>query len=284
MQGKKTAYLFITPYLLHFIFFVGFPLVFSLVLVFHKWDIISPMQWTGMDNFFKLVQDKLFFQAIINTGVFLLLHIPLQWVVALFLAVQLNKHIHFRSAWRAIFFLPVIVSGVVVSILWDKLYAMDSGIFNKLLAMVGVDGIGWLIDPLIAMPSIALMATWKNVGLYIILFLVGLQSVPKHLYEAADLEGANGWQKFYHITLPVINPTVVLVIILSTIGGFSLFIEPYIMTGGGPMNKTLSALLYIYKQGFFFYHMGYAATLGLAFALLVIGVVLIQRRIVEQDA
>ncbi len=284
MQDRKIAYLFISPYLLHFIFFIGFPLVFSIILVFHKWDIISPMQWTGMNNFLKLAQDKLFFQAIINTGVFLLLHIPLQWIVALFLAVQLNKKIRFRSTWRAIFFLPVIVSGVVVSILWDKLYAMDSGIFNKLLALVGIDGIGWLIDPLFAMPSIALMATWKNVGLYIILFLVGLQSVPKHLYEAADLEGASEWQKFYHVTLPVINPTVVLVIILSTIGGFSLFIEPYIMTGGGPMNNTLSALLYIYKQGFFFYHMGYAATLGLAFALLVIGVVLIQRRFVEQDA
>ncbi len=284
MQDRKIAYLFISPYLLHFIFFIGFPLVFSIILVFHKWDIISPMQWTGMNNFLKLAQDKLFFQAIFNTGVFLLLHIPLQWIIALFLAVQLNKKIRFRSTWRAIFFLPVIVSGVVVSILWDKLYAMDSGIFNKLLALVGIDGIGWLIDPLFAMPSIALMATWKNVGLYIILFLVGLQSVPKHLYEAADLEGASEWQKFYHVTLPVINPTVVLVIILSTIGGFSLFIEPYIMTGGGPMNNTLSALLYIYKQGFFFYHMGYAATLGLAFAVLVIGVVLIQRRFVEQDA
>ena len=177
--------------------------------------------------------------------------------------------------------MPVIVSGVVVSILGDKLYAKDSGIINKLLALAGIDGIGWLTAPLFAMPSIALMATWKNVGLYIFLFLVGLQSVPKQLYEAADIEGANGWQKFRHITLPIINPTVILVLILSTIGGFSLFIEPYIMTGGGPMNRTLSALLYIYKQGFFFYHMGYAATLGLAFALIVMAVVFVQRRIVE---
>ena len=283
MQNKKTAYFLISPYLLHFALFVGFPLIFSMILVFHKWDIISPMRWAGFANFQKLAQDRLFWQAIINTCVFLLLHIPLQLVVALFLAVQLNNRIRMRAAWRAIFFMPVIVSGVVVSILWDKLYAKDSGIINKLLAVVGIDSIGWLVDPLLAMPSIALMATWKNVGLYIVLFLVGLQSVPKHLYEAADIEGANGWQKFYHITLPVINPTVILVMILSTIGGFSLFIEPYIMTGGGPMGKTLSALLYIYKQGFFFYHMGYAATLGLVFALLVMAVVFVQRRIVEQD-
>ena len=283
MKSTKTAFFFISPYVLHFVIFVGFPLIFSIILIFHKWDIISPMRWSGLGNFQKPAQDRLFWQAILNTGVFLLLHIPLQLIVALFLAVQLNQRIRLRGIWRAVFFMPVIVSGVVVSILWDKLYAYDSGIINKLLALVGIDRVGWLIDPFFAMPSIALMATWKNVGLYIVLFLVGLQTVPKSLYEAGDIEGANAWQKFYHITLPVINPTVLLVVILSTIGGFSLFIEPYIMTGGGPMGKTLSALLYIYKQGFFFYHMGYAATLGFAFALIVMAVVLVQRRIVEQE-
>jgi ABC-type sugar transport system permease subunit len=133
------------------------------------------------------------------------------------------------------------------------------------------------------MPSIALMATWKNVGLYIVLFLVGLQTVPMQYYEAADIEGANKWQKFFRITLPMINPTIFMVVILSTIGGFSLFIEPYIMTGGGPLNSTISAVLYIYKQGFFYYHMGYSATLGLFFALIILLVVVIQKKFVERD-
>ncbi len=133
------------------------------------------------------------------------------------------------------------------------------------------------------MPSIAIMATWKNVGLYIILFLVGLQSVPRSLYEAADLEGANKWQKFIYITLPGINPTIFMVVVLSTIGGFSLFIEPYVMTGGGPLNSTLSSVLYIYKQGFFYYHMGYAATMGFVFALLILFVVFIQRLTIEKN-
>jgi len=128
------------------------------------------------------------------------------------------------------------------------------------------------------------MATWKNVGLYIVLFLVGLQTVPKHYYEAADLEGASHWQKFFNITLPMINPTIFLVVILSTVGGFSLFIEPYILTGGGPLNSTLSAVLYIYKQGFFYYHMGYSATLGLFFALIILTVVIIQRKFIEGDS
>ena len=126
------------------------------------------------------------------------------------------------------------------------------------------------------------MATWKNVGLYIVLFLVGLQGIPKYLYEAADIDGANAWQKFSRITVPALNSTMVLVIILSTIGGFSLFIEPFVMTGGGPINSTLSAMLYIYNQAFYFGHMGYAATLGFFFAVIVLIVVLVQRKIVEQ--
>ena len=133
------------------------------------------------------------------------------------------------------------------------------------------------------MPAIAIMATWKNVGLYIILFLVGLQSVPKSLYEAASIEGASKWQQFKWITIPAINPTIFMVVILSTIGGFSLFIEPYVMTGGGPLNSTLSTVLYMYKQGFFYYHMGYAATLGLIFALLILFVVFLQRTFIEKN-
>jgi ABC-type sugar transport system permease subunit len=127
------------------------------------------------------------------------------------------------------------------------------------------------------------MATWKNVGLYIILFLVGLQSVPRSLYEAAEIEGASKWQQFRWITIPAINPTIFMVVVLSTIGGFSLFIEPYVMTGGGPLNSTLSTVLYMYKQGFFYYHMGYAATLGVVFALLILFVVFLQRTFIEKN-
>jgi len=282
-RHDNIGYLFVTPYVLHFSVFIGFPLVFSLVLLFHRWDIVSPMVWVGLDNFDKLLHDSLFWQAMLNTGVFLLLHIPLQIAIALFLAVQLNERIRLRGFFRAAFFLPVVVSGVVVSILWDQLYARDTGVFNALLAQLGVPKVGWLTDPNLAMPSIALMATWKNVGLYIVFFLVGLQSVPPQMYEAAEIEGASAWQKFWRVTLPVINPTMFMVVILSTIGGFSLFIEPYIMTGGGPMNRTLSAILYVYKQGFFFYHMGYAATLGFAFAMIVLMVVIVQRRLVERE-
>jgi len=282
-KNKITPYLLVSPYAIHFLAFVAFPVIFSFVLIFHRWNIISPMEFVGFTNFYKLFHDRLFFRSLLNTFIFLVIHIPLQIVVALFFAELLNQKIRFKGFFRAAYFLPVVVSGVVVTILWQQLYGFDTGLLNRLLVKLGLKKIGWLVSPTMAMPSIAIMATWKNVGLYIVLFLVGLQSVPEHYYEAADLEGATQWQKFWYITLPSINPTIFMVVVLSTIGGFSLFIEPYIMTGGGPLNSTLSAMLYIYKQGFFFYHMGYAATLGFFFAALILLVIIIQRRFVERE-
>ncbi len=281
-NNNSSSYLLVSPYILHFVVFVLFPVGFSLFLTFHEWNIIGPMKYVGLSNYEKLIQDQYFLKSIRNTLVFLAIHIPLQIIIALGLAAVLNEKIWFRAFFRGAFFMPVVVSGVVVTILWQQLYGYEMGSINTFLHWIGVDKIGWLIDPKWAMPSIAIMATWKNVGLYIILFLVGLQSVPRSLYEAADLEGANKWQKFWYITLPGINPTIFMVVVLSTIGGFSLFIEPYVMTGGGPLNSTLSSVLYIYKQGFFYYHMGYAATLGFVFALLILLVVFIQRLTIEK--
>ena len=273
----------VSPYILHLGFFVVFPVVFSVILMFHRWNIISPMEFVGLQNFTKLFQDRLFFQSIYNTLIFLIIHIPLQIIVALFLAEMLNQKIRFRGFLRASYFLPVVISGVVVTIVWQQLYGLETGLLNRILINFGIPKIGWLVDPNIAMPSIAIMATWKNVGLYVVLFLVGLQSVPPHYYEAADIDGASHWQKFRYITIPAINPTIFMVVILSTIGGFSLFIEPYIMTSGGPLNSTISAVLYIYKQAFTYYHMGYAAALGFFFAAIIMLFVFIQRKVIERD-
>lgn len=284
MQKKKiTPYLLIAPYLIHFSLFVAFPVVFSIVLVFHRWNIISPMEYVGLGNFQRLMGDTFFWQSVLNTLYFIIIHVPLQLLIAITFALLLNQPLKMLGFFRAVYFLPVVVSGVVVTILWQQLFGFENGILNRLLTALALPRVGWLTDPDMAMPSITLMATWKNVGLYIILFLTGLQTVPPQLYEAADLEGANFWQKFFHITLPMINPTIFMVLVLSTIGGFSLFIEPYVMTGGGPLNRTLSSVLYIYKQGFFFYHMGYAATMGVTLTAIILAVVVIQKRYVERN-
>jgi ABC-type sugar transport system permease subunit len=276
-------YLMVSPYLLHLLVFTTFPVIFSIILTFVNWNIISPMEWNGFGNWKQILYDRLFWKSILNTLKFLAVHIPLQIIIALALAEILNQKIRFRGFFRAAFFMPVVVSGVVVTIMWQQLLGFESGVLNRLLVSAGLGKVGWLIDPDIAMISIALMATWKNVGLYVILFLVGLQTVPRQYYEAADLEGASHWQKFTRITIPMINPTIFMVVILSTLGGFSLFIEPYIMTGGGPLNSTLSAVLYIYKEAFEYYHMGYAATLGLFFALMIMLVIVLQKKFIEKE-
>ena len=280
---KFLPYLLVSPYLAFVCVFVLFPVLFCLFLTFHRWNIIAPMHYIGAANYTRLFHDRLFWKAIGNTLKFLSLHIPLQLVVSLFLAQLLNQRIRAAAFFRASFFLPVIVSGVVVTILWQQLFGFDSGMINRMLAGIGVPKAGWLVNPELAIYSIAIMATWKNLGLYTLLFLVGLQTVPVAYYEAAKLEGASRWQQFWHITLPMINPTVFLVVILSTIGGFSLFIEPYIMTGGGPLNQTLSAVLYIYKQAFQYYNMGYSATLGFFYAMLIMSVVVLQKKFIEKE-
>jgi len=281
-KEKWLPYALVSPYLIYFLAFVAFPVLFSVFLTFNEWNIISPMKFIGLANYERLIQDAYFYKSLFNTLKFLMIHIPLQILVSLSLAYLLNRNLKFRGFFRAAFFVPVVVSGVVVTIMWQQIYGYDMGILNQFLTWIGVGKVGWLIDQDIAMASIAVMATWKNVGLYIILFLVGFQTVPPQYYEAADLEGASSWSKFWNITLPMINPTIFMVVVLSTIGGFSLFIEPYVMTSGGPLNSTLSTVLYIYKQGFFYYHMGYSATLGIVFAAIVMLVIMIQKRYVEK--
>lgn len=283
LKSKWLPYLLVSPYLIFVLVFVAFPVLFCFFLTFNKWNIISPMKFIGIDNYSRLFHDRLFWKAIGNTLKFLLLHIPLQLIVSLFLAYLLNQKIRAASFFRASFFMPVIVSGVVVTILWQQLLGFDGGLINRVLMGIGIPKIGWLVNPDVAIYSIAIMATWKNVGLYVILFLVGLQTVPTQYYEAAKMEGATRWQQFYHITLPMINPTIFMVVILSTIGGFSLFIEPYIMTGGGPLNTTLSAVLYIYKQAFQYYNMGYSATLGFFYAIMIMTVVILQKKLIEKE-
>lgn len=282
-QNNRSGYWFVLPYVIFFAVFVVYPLTFSFVLIFNRWNIVTPMKWIGLKNFSRLFSDPLFFKAIGNTFTFLLIHIPLQIVVALGFSLLLNSKIKFRGFYRSIYFLPVVVSGVVVTILWQQLYAYDYGVLNILLTSLGLPRVPWLVDPAFAMPSIALMATWKNVGIYIVVFLVGLQNIPRELYEAASLDGANTSDQFFRITLPMLNPTIIIIVVLSTIGGFSLFIEPYVLTAGGPVQSTLSAMLYIYKQAFYFNHMGYAATLGFVFALVILVVVLIQRKLIEAE-
>jgi multiple sugar transport system permease protein len=277
---QRSGSLLAAPYTAFLLLFAAYPIVFALVLVFLQWDLVTAPSFAGFDNVRLLANDGRFWRAVGNTFVFLSIHVPLQIVTALALALALNRQLVLRSFWRAAFFLPVVISGAVVAILWSNLYATDVGLINKLLVRVGLAPVPWLTDPLTAMPAIAVMVTWKNVGFYVIIYLAGLQYIPRSCQEAIEIEGASSWQRFRHLTLPMLLPQTILVITLSTINGFQLFIEPYVMTGGGPLRRTYSVVLYLYTNAFSYQKMGYAATIGVALALIIGAVVLIQRRVI----
>ncbi len=277
---QRSGSLLAAPYALFLLVFAAYPIAFALVLVFLQWDLVTAPSFAGFDNVTLLANDGRFWRAVGNTFVFLSIHVPLQIATALALALALNRRLVLRGFWRAAFFLPVVISGAVVAILWSNLYATDVGLINKLLVRIGLAPVPWLTDPLTAMPAIAAMVTWKNVGFYVIIYLAGLQYIPRSCQEAIELEGASSWQRFRFLTLPMLLPQTILVITLSTINGFQLFIEPYVMTGGGPLRRTYSVVLYLYTNAFSYQKMGYAATIGVALALIIGAVVFIQRRLI----
>lgn len=277
---RRSGSLMAAPYAAFLLIFAAYPILFALVLVFLKWDLVTTPVFAGADNMRMLATDTRFWRAVANTFVFLSIHLPLQVASALMLALALNRPLAFRSFWRAAFFLPVVISGAVVAILWSNLYATDVGLINGVLVRIGLRPVPWLTDPSTAMPAIAAMVTWKNVGFYVIIYLAGLQYIPRSCKEAIEIEGASTWQRFRFLTLPLLLPQTILVVTLSTINGFQLFIEPYVMTGGGPLRRTYSIVLYLYTNAFAYQKMGYAATIGVALALIIGSVVFIQRRVI----
>jgi multiple sugar transport system permease protein len=277
---EKSGSLMAGPYAAFLLIFAVYPIVFALVLVFLQWDLVTTPTFAGTDNIRLLIHDGRFWRAVVNTFVFLSIHVPLQIITALALALALNRQLAGRSFWRAAFFLPVVISGAVVAILWSNLYATDVGLINHLLVKIGISPVPWLTDPRTAMPAIAVMVTWKNVGFYVIIYLAGLQYIPRSCQEAIEIEGATAWQRFRYLTLPSLLPQTILVVTLSTINGFQLFIEPYVMTGGGPLRRTYSVVLYLYNNAFAYQKMGYAATIGVALALIIGIVVVVQRRVI----
>ena len=277
---RRSGWLLTAPYSAFLIAFAIYPIVFAVVLVFLHWDLVTAPTFAGADNVRLLATDARFWRAVANTFIFLGIHVPLQIATALALALALNRQLAGRGFWRAAFFLPVVISGAVVAILWSNLYANDVGLINRLLTKIGLSPVPWLTDPRTAMPAIAVMVTWKNVGFYVIIYLAGLQYIARSCQEAIALEGATSWQRFRYLTLPSLLPQTILVVTLSTINGFQLFIEPYVMTGGGPLRRTYSVVLYLYNNAFSYQKMGYAATIGVALALIIGAVVFVQRRVI----
>ncbi|WP_103959397.1 carbohydrate ABC transporter permease [Nonomuraea solani] len=280
---NRGSWLYTLPYAVFFLTFIAYPLGFAIYMSLHEWGLISgDRPWVGLGNFLTLFQDPLFLTSLVNTFVYLAVNLPLTLVCGIALAVALNASFPGRTFFRTVYFLPYVTSTVVVALLWKWMLSTDDGMLNGFLKVLGFDGLPWLTSTWLAMPTIAVVVTWKSLGFYVLLFLGGLQTIPRSLEEAAVTDGATWWQRFRHVTLPGLRPAIALVIALSTITGFQVFAEPYLMTGGGPLNSTMTPVLYLYQKGFQSLDFGYAAAIGIVVALVVVAVVLLQRRFLEE--
>jgi multiple sugar transport system permease protein len=282
------AWVLALPFCLLFTAFTLWPVLQSLFMSFtdtRQRDLRTPfaVDVVGFDNYTRALSDPTFLRAARNTAYFVLVGVPLTLGVALAAALALNRGItRFRGAFRLGFYTPVITSIVAVAVVWRFLLQPDSGLFNTVLGWFGIDGPNWLGSTTWSMPSLILMATWRNFGTGMIIFLAGLQSVPRTLLEAAEVDGANAWQRFRHITLPLLRPTILFVSVTTAVGYLQFFEEPFVMTNGGPLNSTISVSMYTYKQ-FGFGNYGFAAAMSYLIFVVIAIVTAVQFRLLREN-
>lgn len=279
------AFWFIAPALTLIVVFFFLPVAASLLLSFTDFDIyvlgdLERLRFVAFDNYLRLLGDPLFWTALRNTLYFVLVGGPLSVAVSLGAALLVNHRlVRFKGLFRSLLFLPVVTTLVAIAVVWRYLYHPRYGFLNYLLGQFGLGPVDWLGDPDWAMPAIILMGVWKNFGFNMIIFIAGLQSIPARLYEAAVIDGANAWRQFRHVTLPMLAPTFVFVTVITMIGYFQLFAEPYVMTQGGPANSTLSVALLMFQEGFRWWNLGYAAAVAFSLFLIILAGNLLQLRL-----
>lgn len=267
-RSSRMFYLFISPWLVGFVCLTLLPMLVSLYTGFTKWNGIGATTWVGARNYHDLfTQDSLFITAIVNTVYYAVASVILGVAFALVLAILLNRKFIGRSAFRTIFFLPYVVTGIPVFVIWTWLFNPQYGPFNYLLGLIGIRGPQWLNSPTTAMPSLILMSL-TGIGAMLVVFLAGLQNIPKELYEAARVDGANPLTQAIRITIPMLSPIILFNAIWAIIGSLQIFAQPYVMTGGGPENATLTIGMYLYQEAFTYYQFGYASAIAwILFAL-----------------
>jgi multiple sugar transport system permease protein len=284
LGGAGVGWWFVAPALFVIGVFFFAPVAAAFLLSFTDFDIYAVADFgntriIGLANYAALLRDPVFWKALGNTFYFALVGGPLTIAVSLGAAMLINARlVRFKGLFRTIYFAPVVTTLVAVAVVWRYLYHARFGLLNYALGLLGLDPVNWLGDPRWAMPAIILLAVWKNFGYNMIVFIAGLQSIPEDLYEAAELDGASAWQLFRHVTVPMLAPTFVFVTIITMIGYFQLFAEPYVMTQGGPLQSTLSVVLLMYEQGFRWWNMGYAAAVAFVLFVVIFAVTLLQLR------
>lgn len=273
------GYAMIAPLVIGFGIFFYLALAASLGISLTRWDILTPPEWVGLNNYIQLFNDKVFWQTLWNTTRYTLLSVPLGLIVSLALALALNTRIRFRNIYRLIFFLPVLTMPVAISVVWKWIYNPDFGILNQFLSIFGAGRIRWVSDVNWAMISLVIMAIWMGTGYGMVIFLAGLQNIPREFYESAQVDGANGLQQLRFVTLPLLTPTIFFNMLTSMISAFQVFDIIYTMTKGGPLNSTRSLVYNIYDDGFHFFRMGTASATAWILFIIILVITLVQLRV-----
>lgn len=286
LRRAVVGWSFALPFTVLFLVFMALPIIASLVMSFtdmRSSDLRNPLavDAVGLENYTRLFEDELFRRAAVNTAIFVLVGVPLTMAAGLAAAVFLNAGVtKFRTLFRVGYYLPVVTSIIAIAVVWRFLLQVDTGLVNNLLRLVGVTGPNWLEDTRFALPSIIVMATWRNLGFLMVIFLAGLQAVPQHLYEAALIDGAGRWRQFTSITLPLLRPTLLFAAVVTGIGYLQLFEEPFVMTQGGPLSSTLSVAYHIYNQ-FGYGNYGYASAASYVLFIAIVLLSLVQFRLIR---
>jgi multiple sugar transport system permease protein len=287
-RESRAALLFLSPAIVILSVFFFAPVIAGFLLSVTDFDLytlgdVHNLRFVALRNYSELLANPVFWTAFVNTLYFALVGGPVCVAVSLFAAILVNaKLTRFKAAFRTIYFAPVVTTLVAVALVFKYLYHPRFGIINIALGALHLPQPDWLGDPHYAMPAIILLAIWKGFGYTMIIFIAGLQNIPEELYEAARLDGAGPWGQFRHVTLPMLGPTFLFVGIVVAIGQLQIFAEPYVMTAGGPLNKTLTIVMMMYQQGFKFWRMGYAASVAFILFLVIGAATLLQMRMGEQ--
>ncbi|MBX3070478.1 MAG: sugar ABC transporter permease [Thermomicrobiales bacterium] len=283
LRRTATAYLFLVPAAVFFIAFLVIPIGFLFFYTFHNGGIISPRVYVGLDNWRNVFRDDLVITSIKNTLVYCLMAIPSVFVISMFLALVLQQATRGGSVFRSVFYLPTLTPYVVAALIWQFVVHRDFGILNMTLVKLGRDPVNWIGDPDMALKSITMLEVWRGVGFWTLLFLAALIGLPKELYQAAAIDGANAWQRFRHLTIPLLRPTIFFAVVMATIWNLQLFDSVSIMTNGGPQNSTATVVWYIQQTTFAYTDkVGFGAALSFTLLMLILVLALIEIRLLRK--
>lgn len=270
------AFVFLFPFMLLFIVFRAGPVLAALALSFTSYDVLSPPKWVGLSNYASILfgteaATRLFWRSTVNTLYFTVGEVALEMIAGLALAMLVNtRRLRAKALWRACFYTPVVTSLVAASMIWLWLYNPQIGLLNVLLKGFGLPTLKWLNDPKLAMPCIIIMTVWQGAGWSMVIYLAGLQGIPETLYEAARIDGANSWQQFWKVTLPLLTPVTLFIVVISCISALQVFSQMFVMTEGGPLNATITVTYHMYLNAFRFYRLGYASAMSFLLFLIIL--------------